>query len=159
MWGFHRLRRRALAVGRLAPTKANSGLEPSKQLTPAKVEVIYGKSFFRHNIVLYFEWIYCFSKFFHYIFLQDAWPTGAVWTMLTLRRLTTTSCVLWLKKFKTARRSCTWINNAKLRLCEVIFFSQIYILGLYNTVFPYLHMSYWWKPRVAVHFFFSRFVS
>ncbi|KAH7954300.1 hypothetical protein HPB49_017327 [Dermacentor silvarum] len=41
VWGFHTLAQRSVS-GRLAPTKANSGLEPSKQLTPEKVEVIYG---------------------------------------------------------------------------------------------------------------------
>lgn len=41
VWGRDTLAQRSVS-GRLAPTKANSGQEPSKQLTPEKVEVVYG---------------------------------------------------------------------------------------------------------------------
>ncbi|XP_054931114.1 uncharacterized protein [Dermacentor andersoni] len=41
VWGCNTLAQRSIS-GRLAPTKANSGQEPSKQLTPEKVEVVYG---------------------------------------------------------------------------------------------------------------------
>ncbi|KAL1415788.1 hypothetical protein MTO96_006567 [Rhipicephalus appendiculatus] len=41
VWGCDTLAQRSVS-GRLCPTKTNSGQEPSKQLTPEKVEVVYG---------------------------------------------------------------------------------------------------------------------
>ncbi|KAL1480812.1 hypothetical protein MTO96_050727 [Rhipicephalus appendiculatus] len=41
VWGCDTLAQRSVS-GRLCPTKTNSGQEPSKQLTPEKVDVVYG---------------------------------------------------------------------------------------------------------------------
>ncbi|XP_075556871.1 uncharacterized protein LOC142588950 [Dermacentor variabilis] len=40
IWGNELLAKRSVS-GRLAPTKSGSSEQPSKQLTPAKVEVVY----------------------------------------------------------------------------------------------------------------------